>query len=35
MEDFIFGLFTVTGGVFWILAVAWFAGWAGEKLGLH
>ena len=34
MFDFLMGLFTLTGGIFWILAVAWFAGWVGDKAGL-
>ena len=34
MFDFLMGLFTFTGGLFWILAIAWFAGWAGDKFGL-
>lgn len=34
MCDPILGLFTLTGGVFWILASAWFVGWAADKLGI-
>jgi len=35
MSDFILGLFTFTGGIFWILVVAWLAGFVGDKLGLN
>ena len=34
MGEFLIGLFTLTGGIFWILAFAWFVGWAGEKAGI-
>jgi len=33
MSEFIFGLFTVTGGIFWILTLAWLSGWISHKLG--
>lgn len=34
MFDFLIGLFTLTGGVVWILAFAFLVGWAGDKAGL-
>tara|TARA_R110002020_G_scaffold307136_1_gene522995 strand:- start:18 stop:134 length:117 start_codon:yes stop_codon:yes gene_type:complete len=34
MSEFLIGFFTLTGGMFWILAFAWFVGWVGEKLGV-
>jgi hypothetical protein len=34
MNEIIFGIFTITGGIFWILAFAWFVGWAAEKMGV-
>lgn len=34
METMI-SIFVVTGGIFWILAFAYFVGWAGEKLGIE
>jgi hypothetical protein len=33
--DFIIGLFAITGGIFWILAFAWFVGWFAEKQGIN
>jgi len=33
MYDFLISLFTITGGIVWILAFAWFVGWAGDKAG--
>ncbi len=32
--EFIIGIFVVTGGVFWILALAWFSGFIFEKFGI-
>lgn len=35
MGDFILGLFTITGGLIWILALAWLVGWAADKGGIN
>ena len=34
MWELLIGLFTLTGGLFWMLAVAALVGWVGEKAGL-
>jgi hypothetical protein len=35
MHEFLTGLFTITGLVFWTLAFAWFVGWFAAKNGIN
>ena len=34
MSELIIGIFTLTGGIVWILAVAWLSGVLAEKFGI-
>lgn len=34
LPEFIIGLFTITGGIFWILAFAWAVGFIANKMGI-
>ena len=35
VPDWIISVFVVTGGIFWILAFGWLAGFLAEKLGAN